>query len=173
MIKRISLGLVLVGFALLISSCDTSMIIMKGSEGSGTPTVMVGTDNSVTASAITIDSTSVSTATIAGLKSSYRAGDVAKFSIIFRDNGGGILVVDYQVRLMNQDQNQPREYAYGTSGNLLLYPTEPTTIDQQITMPANLTPGAYVMNMFISRVQRDNQTIAKDLSLSQTVNITP
>jgi hypothetical protein len=172
MIKRISPLLVLLGCMLLISSCDTSMIIMKGSEGSGTPTLMMGPDNSVAATTITIDSTSVSTATIAGLNSTYRAGDVAKFNLVFLNRGGGVLVVDYQVRLMNQDQSRPREYAYGTGGKLVLYPTETTPITQQVQLPADLTPGAYVMNVFISRVQRDNQTIAENLSLSQTVNIT-
>ncbi len=172
MIKRISLGLALIG-CVLLTGCDTSMIIMRGSEGSGTPTVVVGQDNNVAATSITIDSTSVSTAMIAGLKNTYRAGDTVKFSIVFQDAGGGNLVVDYKVRLMGQDQSKPREYAYGTGGSLLLYPTEANTVNQQIQLPANLTPAAYVINVFISRVQRDNQTIAKDLSLIQTVNIAP
>ncbi len=169
--KRISLVFLLLG-CVLLSGCDTSMILMKGDAGSGTPTIVMGQNSNVVATSMVIDSTSVSTATIAGLNSSYRAGDVAKFSVVFLNRGGGVLVVDYQVRLMNQDQSAPREYAYGTAGNLVLYPTETTPLAQQMQLPADLTPGAYLINLYISRVLRDNSTIAKDLSLSQTVNIT-
>lgn len=174
MTKRINL-LFLLAVCLLLTGCDLNPNLNIGgsNEGVGTPTVVSDTNNKVTTTSTVIDANSGSTVGFEGLSASYKAGDVAKFDEVFTNRRGGVLTVDNKVRLMNQDQNQPREYAYGSRGTLLVYEEQTQRVSQQVQIPADITPGTYMMNIYIASVNRDNSTIlGQNISLSQPVNIT-
>lgn len=173
MTKKINLAL-LVAMAVLLSACNINFMGMAEVAGSGTPTPLVGV-NGTTGAAILFDASNGSSVTVSGLLPSYKAGDTAKFDLVWKNNSPGVYRIEsYQVRLMNTDKSAPREFSYGTKGDLLLYAAQSYLIKQDMPLPADLAPGTYLVNVYIGAVYKDNTTkIAGSLSFGQTIAITP
>lgn len=171
MTKKINLAL-LVLMAVLLSACNINFMDMAMLEGSGTPTPIVGV-NGTTGAAILFNANNGSAVSISGLQPSYKAGDTAKFDLVWKNNSSGTYRIEgYSVRLMNTDPNAPREFSYGTKGDLLLYGAQNYLIKQNVPLPSDLAPGTYRVNVYIGAVYQDNTTkIAGGLTFGQTITV--
>ncbi len=164
MIRKSNL-LLLVALCLLLSACNTEGMNV------GVPTVTTGATGRVTSALLDTQTSSV--IVIEGLKDSYKPGETASFDVAFVNRYTGTYTVDYKVRLMYQDQNQPRDLAYGTSGTIVIYEAQTQRIPQQIAMPTDLAAGSYNVNVFLAKVTKSGGDIATDINLNQPISVAP